>query len=260
MIRVLIIFAVLASLFSPSAVFSEIVGRDVLYRDGSKVLQGYVAYDNALKGKRPGVMIVHEWTGINDYIKERARKVAALGYVAFAADIYGRDSRPKNYEDAERVSSKYKRDIKLLRGRLRAGLERLRQFPEVDPHRIAAIGYSFGGMAVLELARTGADLRGVISVYGSLYPDENGSSNIKTRVLVLHGGDDPFVSPEKVLRLWRELQSAGVKWEIHIYGGAVHSFTNPSSGNDPSVGVAYNPYADRHSWKLIREFLSEVFM
>ncbi len=242
-----------------SVSYSEIVGQDVLYRDGSTVLQGYLAYDNSLKGKMPGVLIIHEWTGINDYIKRRAKQIAALGYVAFAADIYGRGVRPSNIDEASRVSSIYKRDIKLFRARLLAGLEEIRSFPQVAPSRIAAIGYCFGGMGVLELARTGADLKGIVSFHGSLYPDVQGSSNIKTRVLVLHGGNDPFVTPEKVLRLWKELQRAGVMWEIHICGGTVHSFTNPASGNDPSVGVAYNPYADRHSWKLMEEFLKEVF-
>ncbi len=256
--KIFVLFTVLI-LITPSIAYSEIVGRDVKYKDGATELQGYIAYDSSIKGKRPGVLIVHEWTGINDYIKDRARRFASLGYVAFAADIYGRDYRPETLEDAERVSYRFKKNVKLLRRRLNAGLKRLKSFPQVNPGLIVAVGYSFGGMAVLELARTGVPLKGVISVYGSLYPDVKSSSNIRTRVLVLHGGDDPFVGSDKLLRLWRELQSSGVQWEIHIYGGAVHSFTNPESGDDPSVGVAYNPYADRHSWKMIKEFLYEVF-
>ncbi|RMG67789.1 MAG: dienelactone hydrolase family protein [Nitrospirae bacterium] len=252
-------FIVLFLLLVSPASYAEVVERDVLYSDGETALEGYLAYDSDIKGKSPGVLIIHEWTGINDYIKRRAHQIAELGYVAFAADIYGKGVRPKTIEEASRVSSIYKKDVKLFRRRLLAGLKKLRSLPQVDETRVAAIGYCFGGTGVLELARTGADLRGVVSFHGSLYPEAWEGSNIRTRVLVFHGGDDPFVSSEKVLRLWKELQSAGVMWEIHIYGKTVHSFTNPASGDDPSVGVAYNPYADRHSWQLMKEFLEEVF-
>jgi dienelactone hydrolase len=252
--------AMIFTLLVPSAARAALVTRDVDYQQGETALQGYLAYDDAVKGKRPGVMIVHEWWGVNDYVKGRARQLADLGYVAFAADIYGKGVRATTMQEAQQASAPFRTDRALLRARARAGLEVLRKHELVDPKRIAAIGYCFGGMTVLELARSGADVAGVVSFHGGLgTPNPEDAKNIKAKVLVLHGGDDPNVPPEQVLAFQDEMRKAKVDWQMVIYGGAVHSFTNPASGNDPSRGAAYNEKADRRSWEAMRVFFAEIF-
>jgi dienelactone hydrolase len=232
----------------------------VEYMQGDAVLEGYLAYDDSFTGKRPGVMVVHEWMGLNDYAKNRAEQLASLGYVAFAADIYGKGIRPKDAKEAGEQASIYRADRGLMRARALAGLEELKKCPLTDTLKIAAIGYCFGGGTVLELARSGARLNGVVSFHGNLdTPHPEDARNIKAKVLVLHGGDDPYVPAEQVAAFQKEMREASVDWQMTIYGGAVHSFTNPASGNDPSKGAAYNPEADRRSWEAMRPFLNEIF-
>jgi dienelactone hydrolase len=228
--------------------------------EGDTVLEGYLAYDDSVEGRRPGVVVVHEWYGLNDYARRRARMVAELGYVAFAADIYGKGKRAGNSEEAAALSAPYRKDRGLMRARANAALKRLKGYGFVDPARTAAIGYCFGGTTVLELARSGADVVGVVSFHGGLdTPDPGDARNIKGRVLALHGAEDPFVGPDKAEAFRREMSGAGVDWQMVYYGGAVHSFTNPASGSDPSDGTAYNERADRRSWKAMKVFLEEVF-
>jgi dienelactone hydrolase len=230
------------------------------YRQGDAILEGYLAYDDSLSGKRPGVMVVHEWTGLNDYARHRAEQLASLGYVAFAADIYGKGIRPKDAQEAGTQASIYRNDRNLMRARAQAGLDELKKFRLTDTTKIAAIGYCFGGGTVLELARSGARLNGVVSFHGNLdTPHPEDARNIKAKILVLHGGDDPHVPAEQVVAFQKEMRDAGVDWQMNIYGGAVHSFTNPASGNDPSKGVAYNQEADRRSWEAMRNFFDEIF-
>jgi dienelactone hydrolase len=232
----------------------------VEYKQENAVLEGYLAYDDAFAGKRPGVIVVHEWMGLNDYAKKRAEQLAALGYVAFAADIYGKGVRPKDAKEAGEQASIYRADRNLMRVRAIAGLEELKKFRLTDTLKIAAIGYCFGGGTVLELARSGARLNGVVSFHGNLdTPHPEDARNIKAKVLVLHGGDDPHVPSEQVAAFQKEMREAGVDWQMIIYGGAVHSFTNPASGNDPSKGVAYNAEADRRSWEAMKQFFGEIF-
>jgi dienelactone hydrolase len=205
-------------------------------------------------------MVVHEWMGLNDYAKKRAEQLAALGYVAFAADIYGKGIRPKDAKEAGEQASIYRGDRSLMRARATAGLEELKKFRLTDTLKIAAIGYCFGGGTVLELARSGARLNGVVSFHGNLdTPHPEDARNIKAKVLVLHGGDDPYVPAEQVAAFQKEMREASVDWQMIIYGGAVHSFTNPASGNDPTKGAAYNAEADRRSWEAMRPFLNEIF-
>ncbi len=232
----------------------------VEYRQGDAVLEGYLAYDDAREGKRPGILVVHEWTGINDYIKGRVRQLAELGYVAFAADIYGKGVRPSNRAEAAQQAGMYRADRPLLRARAIAGLEQLKKNALVDGSRVAAIGYCFGGGTVLELARSGADVAGVVSFHGNLdTPHPKDAETIKGKVLVLHGADDPNVPPEQVKAFQDEMRDARVDWQMISYGNAVHSFTNPDSGSDPSTGAAYNKKADERSWKAMRLFLDELF-
>ena len=232
----------------------------VEYKQGDTVLEGYLAYDDVFTGKRPGVLVVHEWTGIGPYVKNRTEQLAKMGYVAFAADIYGKGVRPQNPEEAGAEATKYRSNRSLLRDRANAGLEVLQQQTQVDPKRIAAIGYCFGGGTVLELARSGANLAGVVSFHGNLdTPSPEDAANIKAKVLVLHGADDPLVPDEQVQAFKAEMQQADINWQLVSYGEAVHSFTNPGAGTDPSTGVAYNRVADRRSWEDMKQFFAEIF-
>jgi dienelactone hydrolase len=230
------------------------------YSHGKTKLEGYLAYDDAQKGKRPGVIVVHEWKGLGPYAKKRAEQLAELGYIAFAIDMYGKGVRVETHEEASKLAGIYRKDRELMRSRAQAGLEVLKAYKMTDSQNIAAIGYCFGGGTVLELARSGADLRGVVSFHGTLdTPNPEDAKNIMGKVLVCHGGDDRFIPSEQITAFQDEMRSAGVDWQIIIYGGAVHSFTVKEAGNDPKVGTAYNENADMRSWKAMKEFFDEIF-
>lgn len=232
----------------------------VEYRDGDQVLEGYLAYDTAKAGKRPAVLIVHDWTGVGPYVQQRAQQLARLGYLAFAADIYGKGVRPDSPEAASAQAGKYKQDRALFRSRLQAGYRAMLASPQADAARTAAIGYCFGGTGVLELARSGADMKGVVSFHGGLdSPAPADGKNIKAKVLILHGAEDPFVPAKDVDAFLAEMRTANIDWQMIAYGGAVHSFTNPEAGNDASTGAAYNASADRRSWGAMRQFFDELF-
>ncbi len=254
-ISTLILFFILTM-----TVKSEIITSDVEYKIGDVTLQGYVAYDNSNPGKRPGVLIVHQWKGLTEYEMMRARQLAELGYFAFAVDIYGKGIRPTTSEEAGKLAGKYSGDRALFRERLVAGLDEMKMQPLVDVNNIAAIGYCFGGGGVLELARTGADLKGVVSFHGSLKnPNPQDAQNIKGRVLVQHGAIDPNVPEEDVVAFKKEMEDAKVDYVLTEYSGAVHSFTMPSAGSDVSKGSAYNENADKRSWDAMKKFFEEIF-
>ncbi len=239
---------------------AEVKTQTVEYKDNDVVLEGFLAYDASLKGKRPGVLIVHEWTGIGPYVQRRAQELARLGYVAFAADIYGKGIRPKDASEAKIQATIYRSDRLLMRRRAQAGLDELKKHVLVDPKRVAAIGYCFGGGVVLELARSGADIKGVVSFHGNLdTPHPEDARQIKAKVLVLHGADDPNVPASQVAAFEDEMRAAHLDWQFVAYGGAVHSFTNPDSGDDPSKGAAYNKKADERSWQAMKDFFDEIF-
>ena len=231
----------------------------VEYIDSGKALEGYLAYDDSFEGKRPGVLVVHEWWGINDYIKKRTEMLAGLGYIAFAADIYGKGVRTADPEVAGKLAGIYRADRALLRRRVALGLEQLTANKLTDPGRVGAIGYCFGGTAVLELARSGAPISGVVSFHGNLDTPTPQTSLIKAKVLALTGALDPYVPPEQVRAFEDEMKKAGADWFITSYGGSVHSFTNPASGDNPSKGIAYNETADKRSWRAMKDFFSEIF-
>jgi len=234
--------------------------KTIEYHHGDTVLEGHLAYDPALTGKRPGVLIVHQWKGLGDYEKKRAEQLAKLGYNVFAVDIYGKGVRPKDAKEAAAEAGKYKGNRVLLRERVRAGLEVLQKHELTDPKRIAALGYCFGGTTAIELARSGAGIAGAVSFHGGLdSPDPSAGKNIKCKVLALHGADDPFVSAKDVAAFEDEMRSGGVDWQLVKYGGAVHSFTDPSAGNDNSKGAAYNERADQRSWEAMKQFFAELF-
>ena len=242
------------------SVRAEVVLEPVEYQDGETVLQGFIAYDDAAAEKRPGVLVVHEWTGVGDYVKERARMLAELGYVAFVGDIYGKDVTIENTSEAAEWSSKFKNDRELFRQRVNLGLDQLKRSERVDASKTAAIGYCFGGTAVLELARSGAKVGGVVSFHGGLgSPTPEDAKNIRGRVLVCHGADDPHVPQKELLDFEEEMRGGDVDYVVIKYGDAVHSFTNPARKGPKSTGAMYNEKADKRSWEHMKQFLNEVF-
>lgn len=232
----------------------------VEYKQGDTVLEGYLSYDDAIKGKRPGVLVVHAWMGLDDNARKRADMLAGLGYVAFAVDIYGKGIRPKSPDEAGKLAGKYKGDRKLLRDRVNAGFAELLKQPNVDAQKTAAIGFCFGGTTALELARSGATVQGVVTFHGGLdSPTPADGKNIKAKLLVLHGAADPHEAPADFAAFHKELADAKVDWQLIEYGGAVHCFTDQTAGTDPAKGCAYDPQADARSWTAMRAFFDEIF-
>lgn len=248
------------SLFLSAQAGAEIITQTIEYRQGDTVLEGYLAYNTSGPARKPGVLIVHDWMGLGSYAKNRADQLARLGYVAFAADVYGKGVRPSNPKDAAATAAIYKNNRALLRERIKAALDELRRQQMVDTGKIAAIGYCFGGTTVLELARSGADVRGVVSFHGGLdTPSPQDAKNIRSKVLVLHGADDPYVPAEQVKAFEDEMRGGNVDWQLVKYSKAVHSFTNPDAGIDNSKGAAFNAEADYRSWEAMKSFFKEIF-
>ncbi|MBI5657023.1 MAG: dienelactone hydrolase family protein [Geobacter sp.] len=241
----------------------QIEGKTVEYRAGDTLLKGYLATDTALKGKRPGVLVVHEWWGLNDYARNRARMLAELGYVALAVDMFGDGKQAMHPDEAGAFAGAVMKHFETGKARFNAALELLRQQPDVDPTRIAAIGYCFGGGVVLNMARQGADLKGVASFHGSLaavQPAEKGA--VKAKILVLTGADDTMVPPGQVAAFNAEMQAAGADFQVISYPGAKHSFTNPDAdriAKEFKLPIAYNAAADKASWEELQKFFSEIF-
>jgi len=251
----------LAALFAAaSSAWAAIKTEIIEYQQGDTTLEGALIYDDSIAGPKPGVLIVHQWKGLTDYEKKRGEMLAKLGYVAFAADIYGKGTRPKDTQEAGQFSGRYKGDRALLRQRVQAGLAAMRRSPRVDGAKVAAIGYCFGGTTVLELARSGAEVNGVVSFHGGLStPTPEDAKAIKGKVLALHGADDPFVPPAEVAGFEEEMRKAKIDWQLTAYGNAVHSFTHWDAGTDNSRGAAYNEKADKRSWEDMKDFLGELF-
>ncbi|MFN8674725.1 MAG: dienelactone hydrolase family protein [Candidatus Sericytochromatia bacterium] len=237
----------------------KIKTETVEYKSGDTVLEGYLAYPEKLNGKAVGILVVHEWTGLGDYVKMRVEQLAKLGYVAFAPDIYGKGVRPKPPE-AGKIAGIYKNDRKLMRERVNAGFNILKNNKMVDPKKLVSMGYCFGGTVSLELARSGADLAGVISFHGGLdSPTPEDGKNIKGKVLVLHGADDPYVPQKDIEAFQNEMRNNKIDWQMVLYGDAVHAFTNKNTGNNKASGAAYNKLADERSWKHMKLFLDDLF-
>jgi dienelactone hydrolase len=257
--RQLMIIALVA-LFARAAE-GKVVTETVEYKQGDTVCEGVLAYDDASDAPRPGVLVVHEWNGVGKYVVHRCEMLAALGYVAFAADIYGKGVRPQTTDECAKTAAIYRgKDRSLIRARARAALDVLLANKLVDKKRVAAIGYCFGGTAVLELARSGAELAGVVSFHGALdTPNPDDAKNIKCKILACHGGDDPFVTADAVAGFEKEMRDAHVDWQLVKYGGTVHSFTNPDAGGDNSKGAAYNAASDKRSWAAMQAFFGEIF-
>ena len=233
--------------------------RTVDYKIGDQAFEGLFVHPRGAKGKVPGVLMVHNWLGVSGETRKQAERMARLGLAVFAVDVYGKGIRAKGPQDASALAGKYKGDRALLRSRVAAGLDALRASGLADAKRIAAIGYCFGGTAVLELARSGADIAGVVSFHGGLdSPSPADGKNIRAKVLVLHGADDPYVPAKDIAAFQQELRDAKVDWQMVYYAGAVHSFTHKEAGSDPSKGAAYDERADRRSWQAMLTFFQEV--
>ena len=251
--------SLLLSALLAATAHAAIIEHALDYKSGDTVCEGWQAYDDAQTGTRPGVLVVHQWTGISDHEKEVAHQLAELGYSVLVADIYGKGIRPQP-PAAGKEASKYKGNRPLLRQRASDALAVLAKDTHTDPKKLAATGYCFGGTAVIELARSGADLKAVVSFHGGLdSPTPADGKNIHGRVLALHGADDPYVPAQDVTAFEAEMKTSGVDYKLIKYPGAVHSFTHKAAGNDNSKGAAYNIDADRNSWLEMKAFLAQAF-
>ncbi len=256
----MVLSALAATLLLASAAHAEVIGSEVEYTHGDVALRGYVAYDDAKEGKLPGVLVVHAWRGHGDEARAKAKAIAKLGYVAFALDMYGTGVLAKDNAEAAKLAGAFYGDRELMRTRAQAGLAQLKGHAKVDPERLGAVGYCFGGTVVLELARHGEDLDAVVSFHGGLkFEDAPEEGQVKAHVLVCHGADDSFVPPDQVVKFWQEMAAAKARYEILILSGAVHSFTDEGAGDDPSKGVAYDADADRMSWHAMHGLFRETF-
>lgn len=245
-----ILFSFLAS--------AELVTKTVDYGNGK--FEGFLAMPKDLKKSTPAILMVHNWMGVSDETKFQAKRFADLGYIVLAADIYGKGQNPKDAKEAGQFAGKYKTDRKLFRENLNAGLQFLLQQKNVDAKKVAAAGYCFGGTGAIELARSGADIKGVISFHGGLdSPTPADGKNIKAQLLVHHGEIDPYVPAKDIEAFEKELKDSKVKYELIKYPGAVHSFTEKAAGNDVSKGAAYNEAADLKSFEKSKEFLKSIF-
>ncbi len=255
--KIIVLLAVLAGALAARAALHT---QAVAYKQGDAMLEGWLAYDDSFAGKRPGVLVVHQWKGLGEYEKKRAAMLAQLGYVAFCADIYGQGIRPQTTAEAGAQAGKYKGDRQLLRARAKAGLDTLKKLEQVDTKQVSAIGYCFGGTTVIELARSGAELSGVVSFHGGLdSPTPADGKNIRCKVLACHGADDPFVPAKDLAAFEDEMRSAKVDWQLMKFGGAVHSFTDWSMDGKALPGAQYNEAADKRSWAAMQQFFGEIF-
>lgn len=237
--------------------------REIDYTAGDTQLKGYLAYNDAIEGKRPGILVVHEWWGHNSYVRKRAEMLAGLGYTALAIDMYGDGKTAVHPEEAGRFAGEVRKNMPVARDRFQAAMQILKNEQTVDPGKIAAIGYCFGGGIVLEMARSGFELDGIVSFHGTLttaHPARPGE--VIARVLVLNGADDPFIKAEDIESFKKEMEAAGVNFQFVNYPGATHAFTNPDAdrfGKEFNLPLAYNQEADEKSWQAMQEFFKEIF-
>ncbi len=231
------------------------------YEDQGTRLKGFYAFDEAVgsKDKKPLVLVSHDWSGCNDFAREKARKLAGLGYCGFALDMFGEGRQGKTTEEKSALIQPLVSNRPLLLQRIQAALSAAKKLPGVDQHKIAAIGFCFGGLCVLDLARSGAEICGVVSFHGLLNaPQSLPQTTIRAKVLALHGYEDPMVPPAQVEAFAKEMTQAKADWQIHIYGNTMHAFTNPQA-HDPSFGTVYESKADHRSWQSMKDFFTEIF-
>jgi dienelactone hydrolase len=258
-----VVFTLVLGMVGVSAAEPKIQRKNVEYSAQGVVMKGYLAYDENIKGKRPGVLVVHEWWGLNDYARRRAQMLAELGYTALAVDMYGDGKTAMHPDDAGKFSSELMKNLDVAKARFLAAMVFLKQQPTVDPTRIAAIGYCFGGGIVLNMARQGVDLKGVVSFHGALTAVKPAQSGmVKAKILVLHGADDKFTTPEQIEAFKQEMKAAGADFQFISYPDAMHSFTNPDADalrKKFNMPIAYNANADKKSWDEMKKFLKAIF-
>ena len=234
----------------------------VTYTARGVTMNGYVVYDATKEGKRPGVLVVHEWWGLNDYPKMRARKLAELGYIAMAVDMYGNGKTADNPDDAGKMAGPFYQDPQMAKARFDAALNKFKSYSQVDTNNLAAIGYCFGGGIVLNMARLGENLNGVVSFHGSLVGTPADKNLLKAKILVCHGAADQFVKPEEVARFKKQMDSIGADYTFKQYPNASHAFTNPNAtpvGQKFKIPIAYNGAADSASWSDMKDFFAKIF-
>jgi dienelactone hydrolase len=238
----------------------------VLYQAGDTTCKGYLAFDAQLKSPRPVVIVAHAWRGQDDFARHKAVELAKLGYIGFAADIYGNGQEVQTKEDSLRLMLPFAADRVLLQERIKAAYETAKNLPNADPQKIGAIGFCFGGMTVIELLRSGVDLKGIVSFHGVLGNKMDGKvakmapkpPKMNGSILILHGHEDPMVSQQDLLDLEQELTEANVDWQVTIYGQTMHAFTNPIA-QDPSSGLLFNPKSAQRAWLAMINFFNQVF-
>ena len=261
--RLLTAALILVPFFTIGVAFAGVVGKEVQYTSDSLTMKGYLAYDDAKITKRPGILVVHEWWGHNAYARKRAEMLAGLGYVALAVDMYGDGKQAEHPDDARKFATEVMSNMQAMKSRFMAAMDLLKNDEHVDPDRIGAIGYCFGGGVVLNMAREGANLKAVVSFHGSLsaqHPAEKGV--VKSKILVCHGGADKFESKEDIANFRAEMKNAGVDMKFVVYPGALHAFTNPDAtelGKKFNMPIAYNETADTQSWAEMEKFLTKAF-
>jgi dienelactone hydrolase len=232
--------------------------EDLSYTHDKTACTGKVAYDAKKASKRPAVLVAHAWGGRDEFACKKAEAIAGLGYVGFAIDMYGDARLGKDKDENAQLMQPFLTDRSMLKNRIQAAVDAIKKHPVVDANRVAAIGFCFGGLCVLDLARSGSDLKGVVSFHGLLGAPENiPNADIASRVLVLHGYDDPMAKPEDLTAFAKEMTDSKADWEIVAYGNTMHAFTNPAA-NDPDFGTVYRKEADKRSWKAMKAFLAEV--
>jgi dienelactone hydrolase len=244
----------------PPLADAKVQSQAVPYTYGETSFEGFLAWDDSVKGQRPGVLVVHEWWGLNEYARGRAEQLAAMGYVAMAVDMYGKGKVTTHPEKASEWAKITTGNVEEWLGRAQEGLRLLQADPKVDPTRLAAIGYCFGGATVMQLVYGGAPVKGVVSFHGSLpLPPNSETIPHSAKVLIAHGASDPFLKADHIGQFQSALDTAGIDWQMIEYGGAQHSFTNPSADQYGVKGVQYHQQADQRSWIHMKQFFDELF-
>jgi dienelactone hydrolase len=252
----------LFSSFSKERAKSSIKEENITYVADGVTMKGFIAYDNDMKGKRPAILVVPEWWGLNDYPKNRARQLASLGYIAMAVDMYGNGKIAADPKEAQALAGTFYQNPRLGKTRLDAAIKRIKEYQQADPARVAAIGYCFGGSVVLNSAKLGSDLIGVVSFHGGLAGVKPDKNLLKAKILVCHGGSDKFISQHDVDVFKNQLDSVGANYTFKVYPNATHAFTNPeatATGKKFNMPIEYNPEADKNSWNDMKTFFATLF-
>jgi dienelactone hydrolase len=258
--KIRLVLIVLMAIVTGTTVHAKVLTKPVSYQHEGLELEGYLAYDDSIEGKRPAVLVVHEWWGLNDYVRKRVAQLAAMGYVAFGLDMYGKGKVTKHPQQAAEWMKQVNSNIDLWQQRALAGLEVLKKEPKTDTARIAAIGYCFGGATVQQLAYSGARIKGVVSFHGSLLPPtEDQAKGAKAKILICHGASDPFMEEGAVQNYTSAMERSALDWQMIIYGAAKHSFTNPEADQVGMNALQYSKSADQRSWEHMKGFFDEIF-